>query len=140
MPTHITTVGAVFVPVTDQERSLAFFTGVLGFELVADFPYGGRHRWLEVRPRGATNTLALVPPTEGRSAGGDVTRCALGTPDIEADRAALVAAGVDVDPIAGAGGRRPGLVSEAEAVEDPVPPQCLFRDPDGNRFLLVQPA
>jgi len=33
-----------------------------------------------------------------------------------------------------------GLVSDAEAVQDPVPPQCLFRDPDGNRFLLVQPA
>jgi catechol 2,3-dioxygenase-like lactoylglutathione lyase family enzyme len=139
--TRIGEVGAVFVPVTDQERSLEFFVGKLGFEKRADFVYGGDHRWIEVAPPGAANTVALVPPTEGASAGGDVARCALATTDIEADHAALLARGVDVDAeIAGTGTPRPGLVSSAVSVPDPVPAQFFFRDPDGNRFLVVQPG
>jgi catechol 2,3-dioxygenase-like lactoylglutathione lyase family enzyme len=85
--------------------------------------------------------IALVPPTEGESAGGDVARCALATDDIEADHATLRARGVEVDPeIARAGTARPGLVSTEVSVADPVPPQFFFRDPDGNRFLIVEPA
>jgi hypothetical protein len=33
---------------------------------------------------------------------------------------------------------RTWLVSTAVSVEDPVPPQFFVRDPDGNRFLIVQ--
>jgi catechol 2,3-dioxygenase-like lactoylglutathione lyase family enzyme len=139
--THIAEIGAVFVPVSDQERSLRFFVETLGFEKRADFVYGRHHRWIEVAPPGAANTLALVPPSEGRSAGGDVARCALATSDIDADHAALRAACVDVDAaIARTGTPRTGLVSADAVVEDPVPAQCFFRDPDGNRFLLVQPS
>jgi hypothetical protein len=88
------------------------------------------------------NAIALVGPTEGESAGGDVTRCALSTDDIEADHAILRARGVDVDAeIAREGTSRPGLVSgEPPSIKDPVPPQLLFRDIDGNRFLIVQPT
>jgi catechol 2,3-dioxygenase-like lactoylglutathione lyase family enzyme len=134
-------VGAVFVPVSDQERSLDFYVGKLGFEKVADFTYGGHHRWVEVAPAGASNTIALVPPTEGRSSGGDVTRCAFACGDIEAEHRALGERGVDVDAqIAREGAPRTGLVSDDATVEDPVPAQFFFRDPDGNRFLIVQPA
>lgn len=133
-------VGAVFVPVTDQERSLAFYLDKLGFEKRGDFAYGGHHRWIEVAPPGAGNTIALVPPSEGESSGGDVARCAFATADIEADHAALRARGVDVDAeIARTGTSRSGLVSSAVTIEDPIPAQFFFRDPDGNRFLIVQP-
>jgi hypothetical protein len=48
---------------------------------------------------------------------------------------------VDVDEkIAREGTPRSGLVSSAASVEDPVPPQFFVRDPDGNRFLIVQPG
>jgi catechol 2,3-dioxygenase-like lactoylglutathione lyase family enzyme len=137
----ISEVGTVFVPVSDQERSLEFFVGKLGFEKRADFAYGGEHRWIEVAPPGAANGIALVPPSEGSSVGGDVARCAFATADIEAAHAALRGRGVDVDAeIARAGTPRSGLVSTAVAVDDPVPPQFFVRDPDGNRFLIVQPA
>src|SRR5215218_8877612 len=130
--TSISEVGTVFVPVADQDRSLEFFVGKLGFEKRADFTYRGGHRWIEVAPPGAANAIALVPPTEGASAGGDVARCALATADIETAHAALRARGVDVDAeIARAGTPRPGLVSTAVSVDDPVPPQFFFRDPDG---------
>jgi catechol 2,3-dioxygenase-like lactoylglutathione lyase family enzyme len=138
--TGITEIGAVFVPVADQDRSLEFFVDELGFEKRADFAYGGQRRWIEVAPPGAANTIALVPPSEGASAGGDVARCAFATADIEADHATLRARGVDVDTeIARPGTPRAGLVSNAVSVEDPVPAQFFVRDPDGNRFLIVQP-
>jgi catechol 2,3-dioxygenase-like lactoylglutathione lyase family enzyme len=138
--TRISQVATVFVPVADQDRALAFYVEKLGWEKRGDFVYGGVHRWVEVAPPGSTMAIALVPPTEGESAGGDVARCALMTADIEADHATLRARGVEVDAhIARAGTARPGLVSTDVSVEDPVPPQFFFRDPDGNRFLIVQP-
>jgi catechol 2,3-dioxygenase-like lactoylglutathione lyase family enzyme len=138
---RVSEVGAVFVPVADQERALEFYVGTLGFEKRADFVYGGHHRWIEVAPPGAANTIALVPPSEGRSAGGDVARCAFASADIEADHARLRDRGADVDAqIARAGTPRTGLVSSDATVEDPVPAQFFVRDPDGNRFLIVQPG
>jgi catechol 2,3-dioxygenase-like lactoylglutathione lyase family enzyme len=136
--TRITQVGTVFVPVTDQDRALEFYVDKLGFEKRADFEYGGGSRWIEVAPPGSAIAIALVPPSEGRSAGGDGAHCALATEDIEAEHATLRARGVDVDPEIGrAGTTRPGLVSLDATVPDPVPPQFFFRDPDGNRFLIV---
>jgi catechol 2,3-dioxygenase-like lactoylglutathione lyase family enzyme len=139
--TRITQVGTVFVPVADQERALGFYVDKLGFEKRADFTYGQSSRWIEVAPPGSAMAIALVGPSEGRSAGGDETRCAFATEDIEADHATLRARGVDVDEeIARAGRSRAGLVSIEATVTDPVPPQFFFRDTDGNRFLIVQPG
>jgi catechol 2,3-dioxygenase-like lactoylglutathione lyase family enzyme len=137
---NVTEVGTVFVPVSDQERALAFYVGVLGWEQTGDFEYGGGHRWVEVAPKGTTRTMALLPPGEGTSPGGDVVRCSLTTTDIEADRAALVAAGVEVDDVVSREGTsRPGLVDRGVTIPDTFPPQLCFRDPDGNRYLLVEP-
>jgi len=137
--TRINQIGTVFVPVADQDRALGFYLDTLGFEKRADFTYGGDSRWIEVAPPGAANTIALVPPTEGESAGGDETHCAFATEDIEADHADLRAGGVDADAeIAHTGKRRSGLISTEATIADPVPRQFFFRDPDGNRFLIVQ--
>lgn len=134
----VTAVGTVFVPVDDQERAVAFYLD-LGFEKRVDFIYGGRHRWVEVAPAGSGIALALVPPSEGSAGDRDVTRCALVSDDVEATRAALGARGVDVDAqVARTGAPRAGLVSPAVSVDNPVPAQFFFRDPDGNRFLVVQ--
>lgn len=46
----INRVQIVGVYVSDQDRALAFFTETLGFELVADNPFGDGQRWLQVRP------------------------------------------------------------------------------------------
>jgi hypothetical protein len=56
--TLINQVGAVFVPVADQDRAL-------GFEKRADFTYGEDSRWMEVAPPGAANTLADSSVAEG---------------------------------------------------------------------------
>ncbi len=137
--THITEVGTIFVPVADQEKSLKFYLDTLGFEKRADFIYGGGIRWIEVAPPGAANTISLVPQGEGKAAGSDQTYCAFATEDIEADHAALRAKGVDIDKeIAHKGNSRTGLISTEVTISNPVPAQFLFRDIDGNRFLIVQ--
>ena len=138
----INEIGTVFVPVADQERALEFYLDKLGFEKRVDFTYGDEGiRWIEVAPPGAANTIALVGRREGEPAGGDAAHCAFATRDIEADHAALRAAGVDVDSqIARTGKRRSGLVSIDVTVGDPVPAQFFFRDIDGNRFLIVDSA
>jgi hypothetical protein len=45
--TLINQVGAVFVPVADQDRAFGFYLDTLGFEMRADFTYGEDSRWME---------------------------------------------------------------------------------------------
>ncbi len=80
----ITQVATVFVPVADQKRALVFYLDKLGFEKRADFSYAEGGRWIEVAPPGSAIAIALVPPSEGKPAGGDETHCAFTTDDIEA--------------------------------------------------------
>ena len=122
--TTISQVGTVIVPVSDQDRAIAFYTDKLGFEQRADIPFGNGDRWVEVAPVGAATTIALVPPREGDPVGIEM-RTAFTSEDIDADHASLKASGVDVD-------------EEVMRMGDPVPPMFFFRDPDGNKFLLVQ--
>ena len=122
--THITQLGTVIVPVSDQDRALEFYVDALGFEKRADMPFGRGDRWLEVGPAGAATTVALIPPREGQPTGVD-TRIAFSTVDIDADHASLKARGVDVD-------------EEVMRMGDPVPPMFFFRDQDGNTLLVVE--
>jgi catechol 2,3-dioxygenase-like lactoylglutathione lyase family enzyme len=138
---HFTEIGTVFVPVSDQDRALAFYVEQLGFEKRSDFTYGDGSRWIEVAPPGAANSISLVPPSEGVRARGDAAYCALATDDIESAHATLRARGVEVDSgIAQQGTPRTGLVSLDATMPDPTPAQFFFRDLDGNRFLIVQPG
>ncbi|HEX4661183.1 MAG TPA: VOC family protein, partial [Streptosporangiaceae bacterium] len=61
--TRITQLRTVGVPVTDQSRALAFYSGTLGLEKRLDAPFGDGRRWIEVAPPGATTTIALVAPS-----------------------------------------------------------------------------
>jgi catechol 2,3-dioxygenase-like lactoylglutathione lyase family enzyme len=94
--TSITDVRTVGIPVRDQDQAIEFYVGKLGFEKSMDVPFGDS-RWVEVTPKGATTTLALVPDGEGAPAGIDT------------------------------GIRMAG-----------VPPMFGFRDPDGNKLVIVE--
>jgi catechol 2,3-dioxygenase-like lactoylglutathione lyase family enzyme len=122
--THITQVGTVIVPVSDQDRALEFYLDTLGFEKRTDTPYGEGERWVEVAPPSAATTIALVPPREGGPTGIE-TLVGFTTEDIEADHASLRARGVEAD-------------EAVMRMGDPVPPMFFFRDPDGNSFLIVE--
>ena len=124
--TRIKQVGTVIVPVSNQDRALEFYVGTLGLEKRTDMPFGDGDRWVEVAPRGAATTVAIVPPREGDSAGIE-TRVAFSTEDVDADHADLKARGVDVD-------------DAVMRMGDPVPPMFWFRDPTGHTLMVVEQA
>ena len=123
---HIPGVGTVFLPVSDQDRSLAFFRDVLGFEVRTDDQVGEDYRWVEVAPAGAYTVIALVPPTgqDDPQPGG---RAPFGfdTPDLTAAMAELGSRGVQFEDVMGGDGSG-------------MPRMAFFSDPDGNRFSLVE--
>ena len=123
--TNITGLINVGVPVSDQERAVEFYIDTLGFEKRRDAPFEGG-RWIEVAPPGSVTSIALIPATDGQSVGID-TGIRMATIDAEADHEALLAAGVDAD-------------SEIIRMGDFVPPMFTFRDPDGNRLVVVEQA
>lgn len=120
--TRITGILNVAVPVSDHDRALQFYSGVLGFETRRDATFGPGLRWVEVAPAGAQTTVSLAPRPDGQSGGVD-TGIRLGTSDAEATHAFLASKGVDVDDIL----RMPGL-----------PLMFSLRDPDGNSLYCVQ--
>jgi catechol 2,3-dioxygenase-like lactoylglutathione lyase family enzyme len=122
--THISQVGTVIVPVSDQDRAIDFYVETLGFEKRSDTPYGRGERWVEVAPAGAATSIALIPPREGEPVGID-TRVGFTTNDVDADHASLLARGVDAD-------------AEVMRMGDPIPPMFFCRDQDGNSFLIVE--
>jgi predicted enzyme related to lactoylglutathione lyase len=120
----VTGVRTVAVPVTDQDRALAFYTETLGLTVRLDVSTAAG-RWIEVVPDGSATSLALVPAEGLRPAGGD-TGIRLTTTDAAAAHAALAAAGADVDP---------------EVLRWPgVPAMFVLRDTDGNRLTVVEQA
>jgi lactoylglutathione lyase len=122
----ITKVGRVMVPVADQDEGIAFYTGTLGFELVADVPFGEGERWVEVAPPGGGAALALVP-SRGEYAVGRMTGIALATADARAVHEDLTAKGVDVD-------------AETMGGDGTVPLLFFFRDHDANTLMVVESA
>ncbi len=109
----------VTIPVADQDRALAFYRDVLGFEVRADAIFGG-DRWLTVAPSGSAVDFTLHPPV--RSSPGWQQGIVLHTNDIDGVIAALRNAGVEV----------------ADAQRQGWGIQTQFADPDGNGFVLLQ--
>jgi lactoylglutathione lyase len=121
--TSITDVRTVGIPVTDQDRALAFYVDTLGFEKKLDAPISPTMRWIEVAPPGATTSIALTAdPTAERSAATD-TGIRFVVPDAEAEHAAMRNLGVAVSEV---------------LRWDGVPPMYTVDDPDGNRFYVVE--
>ncbi len=124
---NLSQVGRVCVTVADTDRAIDFYVDTLGFEKVVDVPMGDAGRWVEVAVAGTPTTIALAPPPPGQQAGGSQTGICLDTTDVDADHAALKAAGTDVD-------------EEVTRWGGPVPPMFWLRDPDGNSLIIVEPT
>ena len=135
---RISQIQLVVIPVSDQERSVAFYEG-LGFERRNDIPWGDGYRWVEVYPPSSPTGLVLVPPGPGESTGVR-TGIILNTADIDAAHAELRSLGVDVDPEVARVGAPTEIRIGPVAMVGPVPPMFYFRDPDGNALLVVQPG
>ena len=118
--TSITDIRTVGIPVTDQDRDLAFYVDTLGFEKRLDAPISPTMRWIEVAPRGATTSIAL---TEADPTAAADTGIRFVVPDAEAEHAAMRDHGVTVSEV---------------LRWDGVPPMFTVDAPDGNRFYVVE--
>jgi len=125
-------IAAVALVVPDYDPAIAFYVGVLGFELLEDTPLGPDKRWVRVAPPGATETALLLAkaatPAQaaaiGAQAGGRVFLF-LRTDDFDRDHARMLAAGVAF------------LEAPRREAYGKV---AVFRDPFGNRWDLIEPA
>src|SRR5580693_504358 len=118
----ISSMRTVGVPVSDQDRALDFYTGVLGMTASMNVDLGGGRRWIEVTPAAGGTTIALVAAKPDAPAGNE-TGIRLCTPDADALHGHLLDHGVSTDDVL----RWPG-----------VPPMFAFRDLDGNGLEIVQ--
>lgn len=112
--------------VSDQDASLAFYTGKLGWEVRGDQVFGpeNEHRWLEVAPPGSIARLALNLPM-GWAPGGSAI--GIEVDDVLAEHARLTAVG--------------GIDLDLEPMQVPgAPLMFALRDPDGNFVWIVSPT
>jgi catechol 2,3-dioxygenase-like lactoylglutathione lyase family enzyme len=94
-------VGAVSLLVRDYDEAVAWFTRMLGFELVEDSDLGGGKRWVLVAPPGSREGRLLLAKARtaqevaaiGNQSGGRVFLF-LHTDDFERDHRAFVSRGV----------------------------------------------
>jgi lactoylglutathione lyase len=121
--TTISNIGVAMFTIADQDAAIAFYTQTLGWELRSDVSFGdeGGNRWVEVAPPGPASRLALNPPMGGQPGGSAI---GVETPDAQAERERLQAAGVTVGDMMGG--------------EGPVPRMFSIDDPDGNHIWVVQ--
>ncbi len=124
-------IATVALVVRDYDEALAWYTGVLGFDRIADTDLGGGKRWVVVAPaggRGARLLLAKATSPEqvariGDQTGGRVVLF-LETDDFARDFKAMTENGV--------------TFVEAPR-EEPYGTVAVFEDLYGNRWDLIQP-
>lgn len=112
----------ISVPVSDPQRSKAFYRDVLGFELIRESPMGPGMSWIQLAPRGQGVTIALVTWFDQMKPGG-LQGVMVNTGDIDAEHSVLRSRGLEL----------------TEIKEEPWGRYAMFTDPDGNGWILRQP-
>jgi catechol 2,3-dioxygenase-like lactoylglutathione lyase family enzyme len=117
----ITHVKFVSIPTTDQDRALAFWTDKVGCRLLTDQPFDEKQRWIELRI-GASDTRLVLFAFDGSGLQpGSAFNGALACDNVERTYQELSEKGVEfVSPPA----------------KQPWGTFAVFKDPDGNQFVL----
>jgi catechol 2,3-dioxygenase-like lactoylglutathione lyase family enzyme len=108
------------IPVTDQDRALAFYTEKLGFRLLTDQPFGERQRWVELGISGTEARLVLFRFDNGIQPGIKMN-ITFWTDDVERTVRKLESKGVEFV-------MKPQKADWGTA--------AIFKDVDGNTFVL----
>ena len=113
--------------VPDYDAGIAFYCGVMGFELTEDVDQG-RKRWVRVTPPGAETGFVLA------RADGEAQRAAIGN-----QGAGRVWLFLKVEDFAAEFDRltAAGVTFEEEPRHEPYGKVAVFRDPFGNRWDLL---
>jgi catechol 2,3-dioxygenase-like lactoylglutathione lyase family enzyme len=108
------------IPVTDQERALAFYTEKLGFRIHTDQPFSDKQRWLELSIPGAETRVVLFSMDEGIQPG-SIMNISYWTDDVDGTYGELKSKGVEFT---------------TGPTKQPWGTFAIFKDPDGNSFVL----
>lgn len=112
----------ISVPVSNQDRSKEFYRDILGFNVLRDEPMGPSARWIQLAPPGCATTIALVTWFDSMKPGG-LQGLMINSTDIDDDCRTLSARGLQLSKIE----------------QQPWGRYTLFKDPDGNGWILRQP-
>lgn len=116
-------ISVVSIPVSDPDRSKAFYGDALGFEVLSDSEFAPGQRWLQLGPAGAQTSVTLTTWLEDFQPG-SVRGLILEIDDIDARRRELEGNGVEF---------------VEDTYDTPWGRFAGFVDPDGNRWSLHQP-
>ena len=112
----------VSVPVSDQDRALAFYTQSLGFAVATDQAMGpGQQRWIELRIPGADTRIVLFTADGHQDRIGTFQGISFVVDDIDKTHAELSKRGVEFAQ---------GPTKQSWGTF------AIFKDPDGNQFVL----
>ena len=123
-------ISAITLVVPDYDAAIAFYVGVLGFELLEDVDLGVNKRWVKVAPVGGQTTILLAQADDdaqsaaiGNQTGGRVSFF-LQTDDFGRDYRRFVTSGVRF---------------LEKPREEPYGVVVVFSDPFGNLWDLIEP-
>ena len=111
----------VSIPVTDQDRALAFYTEKLGFRILTDQPFNDKQRWIELSIPAAETCVVLFTPEGHENRIGGFSPATFYCDDAQRTYEELSARGVEF---------------EAPPQKQPWGTFLKFKDPDGNQFVL----
>jgi predicted enzyme related to lactoylglutathione lyase len=110
----------VGIPVSDQDVALKFYTESLGFKVTTDQPFG-KQRWIELMIPGADTGLALFTPEGHEDRIGQFQSISYWCDDVFATADIL---------------KKKGVVFAKEPKNEVWGTVAVFKDPDGNQFVL----
>lgn len=128
-------VEVVIIPVSEVDRSKAFYTETLGFPLDVDLDLGGGMRFVQVTPPGSSCSLAFGTKITDASPG-SYRETYIVVADIESARAELVSRGAVIDEITHF--TKDGPVPGVDPNRSDYGSIAHFSDPDGNTFMLQE--
>jgi predicted enzyme related to lactoylglutathione lyase len=111
----------VDIPVTDQDVALKFYTESLGMKVATDQPFNEKQRWIELMIPGAETGIALFTPDGHEKRIGEFQSISFWCDDVFATAEAM---------------KRKGVVFTREPATESWGSAAIFKDPDGNQFVL----
>ncbi len=117
----ITQLKFVGIPTRDQERALRFYTQKLGFAVSTDQPFNEQQRWIELRIGNSPTRVVLFTPEGHESRIGTQFNGSFACDDVKGTYRQLKERGVE-------------FVTEPQ--KQPWGEFAIFKDPDGNQFVL----
>ena len=108
------------IPVTDQNKALAFYTEKLGFKLMTDQPFNDQQRWIELGIPGADTRIVLFKFDKGIQPG-SMMNVTFWTDDVEGTARELKSKGVKFTK---------------DPTKQPWGTFAIFEDVDGNSFVV----